>query len=64
MSTLKSPPTFDTEGDNYGNQKKDIQVWQVLVGNNKKKQAVVYLLLQGTACDAARSIDACLKYRA
>ena len=60
MSTLKNPQTFDPEGDDSGNWKKDIQVGQVLAGDNKKKQhgATVCLSLQRTACDAVRSVDA------
>ena len=54
------PCNCDPEGDGYGNWKKDIQVWQVLVGDDKMKQhgAAVSLSLQGTARDAVRSTDA------
>ena len=41
------------------NWKKDIQVWKVIVGSEKKKQsaAAVYLSLKGTARDAVRDVD-------
>ena len=59
MSNLKNSPTFNPEGDNHGNWEKVIQVWEVLVGDEKKQhKAAVYLSLQGTVRDAVRSIDA------
>ena len=59
MSNLKNPLTFNPEGDNHGNWEKDIQVWEVLVGDEKKQhKAEVYLSLQGAVRDAVRSIDA------
>jgi len=56
---LKNPPTFNPEGDDYLSWKKDIAVWKVIVGDDKKKQsgAAVYLSLQGTARDAVRDVD-------
>ena len=61
IAKLVSSIMFDEPRETgSGNWKKDIQVWQVLVGDDKKKQqgAAVYLSLQGTELDAVRPIDA------
>ena len=61
MSTIKNPPTFnpDSEGDDYGNWKKDVEVWHLFTSEGKGKQgAAVYLSLKGTARDAVRGLDA------
>lgn len=60
MSAIKNPPTFNPdEGDDYGNWKKDTEVWRLFTKDEKNRQgAALYLSLNGTARDAVRGISA------
>ena len=60
MSAIKNPPAFcPEEGDDYGNWKKDAEVWRLFTSEAKCKQgAALYLSLKGTARDAVRGISA------
>ena len=59
MASLKTPPTFNPEGgDDYVNWKLDVDVWRMITKEEKKKHGpAVYLSLQGSARDKARSIN-------
>ena len=60
MSAIKNPPTFKPdEGDDYGNWKKDVEVWRLFTKEEKSRLgAALYLSLSGTARDAVRGISA------
>ena len=57
--SLKHPPSFSPEdGDDYGNWRKDTEVWTKFTTEPKEKHgAAVYLSLKGTARDAVRGIS-------
>ena len=57
--SLKHPPNFSPEdGDDYGNWRKDTEVWTKFTTEPKEKHgAAVYLSLKGTARDAVRGIS-------
>jgi len=58
MKSLKAPPQFDPEKDNYEQFKKDIQIWELLTElDAKKKGPAVYLSLQNKAREAVRNIS-------
>ena len=58
MKSLKAPPKFDPETDNYEQFKKDIQIWELLTElDAKKKGPAVYLTLQNKAREAVRNLS-------
>ena len=55
--SLKSPPQFDPDADNYEQFKKDLQIWELFTDLDvKKKGPAVYLSLNKKAHEAARSL--------
>ena len=60
MSAIKNPPTFNPDkGDDYGNWKKDVEVWRLFTKEESSRLgAALYLSLSGTARDAVRGISA------
>ena len=55
--SLKSPPQFDPDADNYEQFKKDLQIWELFTDLDvKKKGPAVYLSLNKKAREAVRSL--------
>ena len=55
--SLKSPPRFDPDEDNYEQFKKDLQIWGLLTDLEAKKRGpAVYLSLDKKAREAVRSL--------
>ena len=57
MKSLKAPPQFNPDNDNYEQFKKDIAIWELLTElDAKKKGPAVYLSLQKKAREAVRNL--------
>ena len=55
--SLKSPPQFDPDADNYEQFKKDLQIWELFTDLDvKKKGPAVYLPLNKKVREAVRSL--------
>ena len=55
--SIKQPPVFNPEDDDYTSWKADLEIWQMYTDINSRKQGpAVYLSLKGRARDAIRGV--------